>query len=185
MKLWLRLIWALASWRSRGAATVVDLGVRNFRVWPTDIDVFMHMNNGVYFTLLDLARLDLMKRARVWQRLKRQGVHPVVVQETITFRKSLLLWQRFTIETKIAGWDTQAFFIQQRYVVKGEIYAEAMVKLRFLQAPRGVPSPDEVNEMLGGWPGSKPELPTWVAEWNRAVALPKGKEPAPSVWPAN
>jgi acyl-CoA thioesterase FadM len=109
-------------------------------------------------------------------------LNPVVVQETITFRKSLTPWLRFNVETKILGWDDQAFFIGQRFVVKGEIYAEAVVKLRFLQSPKGTPTPAEVNERLGGWPGAEPQLPEWVRQWNTAVALPKGREPAPSDW---
>lgn len=140
------------------------------------------MNNGIYLTLLDLARFDLMKRANTWQRLKRQKVHPVVVQETITFRKSLTPWLKFQVETKILGWDEQAFFVGQRFVVKGEIYAEAVVKLRFLKSPKGTPTPAEINEMAGGWTAPVPQLPDWVVQWNKEAALPKGKEPAPSNW---
>ena len=124
------------------------------------------MNNGVYLTLLDLARFDLMKRANTWQRLKKQKVHPVVVQESITFRKSLTPWLKFQIETKILGWDDQAFF----------------VKLRFLRNPKGTPTPDEINLLAGGWSAPVPQLPDWVVQWNKSAALPKGKEPAPSDW---
>lgn len=151
-------------------------------MWPTDIDIFLHMNNGVYLTLLDLARFDLMMRANTWQRLKRQKVHPVVVQESITFRKSLTPWLKFEVETKILGWDEQAFFVGQRFVVKGEIYAEAVVKLRFLKTPKGTPSPAEINEMAGGWTAPVPQLPDWVIQWNKGAALPKGREPAQSDW---
>jgi acyl-CoA thioesterase FadM len=182
MKLWLRLYWAHLTWRWRNKLTIADVGVRNFIVWPTDIDIFRHMNNGIYLTLLDLARFDLMKRSHAWQTLKKEHVHPVVVQETITFRKSLTPWLRFQVETKIHGWDEQAFFIGQRFVVKGEIYAEAVVKLRFLKSPKGTPTPAEVIEILGGWQGQVPELPSWMAQWNKAAALPKGREPAPSNW---
>lgn len=182
MKLWLRLVWSHLSWRWRSQLQVSSVGVRNFIVWPTDIDIFRHMNNGIYLTLLDLARFDLMKRSRTWQKLKKQKIHPVVVQETITFRKSLTPWLRFQIETKIIGWDEQAFYVGQRFVVKGEIYAEAVVKLRFLQSPKGIPTPSEVNQRLGGWPGDMPKLPDWVTQWNKSVALPKGREAAPSDW---
>ena len=151
-------------------------------VWPTDIDIFLHMNNGIYLTLLDLARFDLMKRSGTWQSLKKQKVHPVVVQETITFRKSLTPWLRFNIETKILGWDEMAFYVGQRFVVKGEIYAEAVVKVRFLISPKGTPTAKETIERMGGWPAPEPKLPDWVIEWNKAAALPKGKEPAPSDW---
>lgn len=140
------------------------------------------MNNGIYLTLLDLARYDLMKRAHAWQDLKKLKVHPVVVMETITFRKSLTPWLKFGIETKILGWDDLAYYIGQRFVVGNEIYAEAIVKLRFLKSPKGTPNPEEVNAMLGGWQGEAPVLPSWIQDWNKAASLPKGKEPAPSNW---
>jgi len=182
VKLWYRLLWAHLSWRWRSKLVPGDVSSRTFRVWPTDIDIFLHMNNGVYLTLLDLARFDLMKRANTWQRLKKQGVHPVVVQESITFRKSLTPWLKFQVETKVLGWDEQAFFVGQRFVVKGEIYAEAVVKLRFLKSPKGTPSPAEINVMAGGWNAPVPQLPDWVVQWSKSASLPKGKEPAPSDW---
>lgn len=182
MKLWFRLLWAHLSWRFRSKLHVGDTSRRNFIVWPTDIDIFLHMNNGIYLTLLDLARFDLMKRSGTWQKLKKQKVHPVVVQETITFRKSLTPWLKFEVQTKILGWDELAFYVGQRFVVEDEIYAEAVVKLRFLKSPKGTPTPTEVNEMAGGWPTAEPALADWIKEWSRAGALPKGREPAPSDW---
>jgi hypothetical protein len=89
---------------------------------------------------------------------------------------------KFQVETKILGWDEQAYFVGQRFVFRGEVYAEAVVKLRFLKSPKGTPTPIEVNEKLGGWPGVEPTLPSWVTDWNSAVALPKGRDAAPSDW---
>ena len=65
MNLWLRLILQLL--KSRFAAALEPLGtsVRRGRVWPTDLDVSLHMNNGRYLTLMDLGRLDLMLRTGV------------------------------------------------------------------------------------------------------------------------
>ena len=84
MKLWLRLVWALLSWRSRGPLELHQVGKRNFRVWPSDLDIFNHMNNGIYLTLLDLARFDTLKRSGSWAKAKRAKLHPVVVGETKT-----------------------------------------------------------------------------------------------------
>jgi len=97
MNLWLRLIWSFFSWRLRGPASVWDVGIRSFRVWPSDLDLFNHMNNGKYGSLMDLARLDLLLRSGTWQRMKKLNWYPVVVAETITFRKSLAPWQKFEV----------------------------------------------------------------------------------------
>jgi len=101
---------------------------------------------------------------------------------SITYRKSLELWKLFQVESKIIGWDDQAFFIEQRFTRNGEIYTKAIVKIRWLQNPRGIVTPQEVLDAAGGWSGKVPTLPKWIAEWNVDSALPKGKEPAPSTW---
>jgi acyl-CoA thioesterase FadM len=140
------------------------------------------MNNGVYLTLMDVARFDMFKRANGWQLMKKAKIHPVVVAENITFRKSLTLGQSFTIESKVIGWSEIAFFIEQRFVVDGEIYARAIVKLRFLKSPKGTPTPNEMFEVLGTWDAPIPKLPKWVSDWDSGSALPKGREAAPSLW---
>ena len=183
MNLWFRLLWALVSWKRRSRLNMHDVGIRSFRVWPTDLDIFNHMNNGKYLSLLDLSRLDLMLRAGVWQALRKRNWYPVVVQQTINFRKSLAPWQVFQIETRWIGNDDQAAYVESRFVVDGEIYAQAVVRLRFLMSPRGIVTPRELMDTLQLRPAMK-ELPQWVLDWATATALPKGKEPAPSVWPA-
>ncbi len=183
MKLWFRLVWVLLSYRFRPSLKFTDVGRRKFRVWPTDIDIFGHMNNGVYLTLMDVARFDLLKRTGAWGMCARAKVHPVVVGETVTFRKELKPWKTFEIETGVLGWNAIAFFIRQRFVVDGQIHAEAVVRLRFLKSPKGIPTPDEVLEIMGGWDAPRPELPEWIHEWEKSVALPKGREDTPSLWP--
>jgi hypothetical protein len=40
-----------------------------------------------------------------------------------------------------------------------------------------------VLEIMGGWDAPRPELPEWIHEWEKSVALPKGREDTPSLWP--
>jgi len=181
MNLWLRLVWALLSWRSRGPLSIWDVGVRSFRVWPTDLDIFKHMNNGKYGSLMDLGRFDLLLRSGAWRRLRKLKWYPVVVAETITFRKSLAPWQKFEVESKVIGWDAEGFLVDQRFTVAGEIYTQTWVRLRFLQNPRGIVTPQQVLAEFGD-PGDARQAPDALHEWVRSTALPKGKAPAPSVW---
>jgi acyl-CoA thioesterase FadM len=182
MNLWLRLLYELLTWRLRTRESWQSVGRRTFRVWPTDLDIYKHMNNGVFLTLLDVSRYDLALRSGTWQAWKKKGWYPVVVAENVTFRKSLTLWQSFDIESKVIGWDDQAFYFEQRFVVADEIYTKAIVRVRFLKRSRGILSPQEVIDAGGGWEGESPQLPKWVKDWAESSALPKGKEPAPSTW---
>ena len=181
MNLWFRLIWQLLSWRSRSKLSIGDVGIRTFRVWPTDLDIYAHMNNGIFFTLMDIGRFDQGVRAGLWKEWKKRNWYPVVVAENITFRKSLMPWQLFDLESKVIGWDEEAFYFEQRFVAKNEIYAKAIVRIRFLKNPRGIVTPAEVIEVTG-WSGERPVLPKWVAEWAKQSMLPRVKEPAPSLW---
>lgn len=148
---------------------------------PTDLDVLGHMNNGVYFSIMDLGRMDLMIRAGVWKTLTQRGFYPVVSKETISFRKSLQPWQRFTVETRIAGYDDKAVFIEQRFVVKGEIFARAFMCGRFLKKAGGTVSMAELADVLGV-DTNEVTLPPWLARWADDVALPPTRAEAPSEW---
>lgn len=169
--------------RSRRASTlhVHDVGRTDFHVLPTDLDVLGHMNNGVYFSIMDLGRMDLMIRAGSWAALKRHGFYPVASNETITFRKSLQPWQRFTLETKIVGYDAKAVFVEQRFVVKGEIYAQAFMRGRFLKKTGGTVSLAELADALGV-DTTQVTLPAWLARWSDDVVLPATRADAPSEW---
>lgn len=182
MKQWFRMIWVVLSYRSRSKLKINEVSVLPLRVLPNDLDIYNHMNNGVYLTLMDLGRFDQGLRTGIWQQWKKKGWYPVVVNATISFRKSLEPWQKYQIETKVIGWDEIAYYIEQRFVRNGEIYAKAIMRGRFLKRSWGIVTPDEVMHDSGGWPGPDPELPKWVADWAKSVALPKGKEPAPSIW---
>ena len=41
---------------------LLDTSEVRLRVWPSDLDFNLHMNNGRYFTVMDLGRIDLMIR---------------------------------------------------------------------------------------------------------------------------
>lgn len=158
-----------------------DVGRLPLRVMPTDLDVANHVNNGVFFSLMDLGRYDLMTRAGAWQRLRAQGMYPVVIAESLAFRKSLLPWQRYELETRIIGYDEKSVWIEQRFVVKGEIYARGYVRGRFLRRRGGVVPIDEVAALVEADASAMP-VPEALRRWGEEIALPSTRQPAPSEW---
>ncbi|RYV50299.1 acyl-CoA thioesterase [Pengzhenrongella frigida] len=145
------------------------------RVLPNDLDLLRHMNNGVYLSLMDLGRVDMMLRTGVHAAVSAQGWYPVVVGESIRFRRSLQLWERFEIETRVLGWDDRVVYLEQVFERRRpsgdvEVVAEAIVAARFLaRTGGGVPAPD-VAESFGADRVS-PELPDEVSTWSRAIRL--------------
>ncbi len=163
-----------------------DVVHTRFRVLPTDQDILRHMNNGVYLSIMDIARFDMLHRNGVWTTFQERGWYPVVVSETISFRKSLQLWQRFTIESRILGFDAKAVYVEQRFVRPDadgnpEIYAQGFVRGRFLKRTGGVVTIGELTEALGVAPADV-TVPEWLLAWSEEVALPGTRAAAPSVW---
>jgi acyl-CoA thioesterase FadM len=74
---------------------------------------------------MDLGGMDLLQHSGGWSRLLGAGFFPVMADETISFRRSLTPWHRFTLETRIVGYDAIAVSLEQRMVVTSEIYARA------------------------------------------------------------
>jgi len=173
------LVWIRSHWGPRNG--VHDIGRMTLRVLPTDLDVNNHVNNGVYFSLMDLGRFDLLHRSGVWGTMMKKRFYPVVASETITFRKSLAPWQRYILESKIVGYDEKSVFMEQRFVVDGELYAQGFIRARFLKRSGGTVSMPELADMLNV-DLSEVTLPSWLAEWADNVAMPSTRADAPSVW---
>lgn len=169
MNLFLRLLLLLLTAPFRPRCEVLGPARKRFIVWPPDLDVLWHVNNGVYLSMLDVARVDLLLRSGAAGRLRRARYYPVVAAQTIRFRRSLKLLDRFEVETRVIGWDEKAFLIEHQFLRKGEIVAEAMVRSRFLKRQGGSVSSAELLELLGKAQPS-PALPAWVEAWNRQNA---------------
>lgn len=173
MNLFLRLLWLAIAGRFRSSVGVLGPCSTPFRVMPTDLDVLRHVNNGTYFSLMDLARVDLLRRAGLAGRIAAQGWYPVVVAETIQFRRSLTLFERFTIDTRVLGWDDKAFLLQQRFIRGDDVIAAALVRARFLARGGGSVSPSEVIA-VGDEVPDPGEMPAHAAEWNAAHSVWRG-----------
>lgn len=180
MHLLLRTLLLLSTSARRSALTIWDSSSLPLRVLPTDIDIAMHVNNGMYFSLMDLGRFDLMVRSGIWKRMRQRGWVHVAAGETIAFRKSLQLWQEYTIETRIIGLDAKAIYFEQRMVSDGEIYARAHIATRMVSKGKPVSREEILREF--GQPPADLVLPEWIHEWRETNALPGSRTPAPHRW---
>ena len=165
MSLLLRLLLVLVTARFRSRCDLLGPVRKRFIVLPPDLDVLLHVNNGVYLSMLDVARVDLLLRSGSIRALRRHGFYPVVAAETIRFRRSLRLFQSFEIETAVIGWDDKAFIIEHRFWRGSELVAEAVIRSRFLRRKGGTVGSHEVLQALGR-PVEAPALPAWIADWN-------------------
>lgn len=177
MKLYFRLIWLILTQSRRSRCSLIGPVETEFRVLPNDLDALFHVNNGVYLTLMDLGRTDLLLRSGAFSRVRKKGWYPVLAAETIRFKRSLNLWQRFTIRTRVVGWDERSIYLEQVFISNGSVVAKAVVDARFLAKKGGGVTPAELLALLEMDPQS-PELEPWVATWidsNRQMTMEQGE----------
>jgi len=120
MNLWFRLLWLLLTARSRGHIDLPrETSVLSFRVWPHDLDISIHMNNGRYLTLMDLGRLDTMVRSGLWRTVLKNRWTPIASAITIRFRRELRPFQKFKLQTQLVCWDKTLVVMEQTFVIDG------------------------------------------------------------------
>ncbi|GGA66862.1 hypothetical protein GCM10011490_16900 [Pseudoclavibacter endophyticus] len=181
MRISLRLVIVLlrAFLRSRRAAA--DVSRIPMRVGPGDLDLNGHMNNGTYLTLQDLGRIDYLVRTGIFERTRARTWNAVVVAQTITYRASLHLGERFLVETRYLGYDDYGVYMEQRFTVDGQLRSTSYVRARFV-GPDGPIGAAELVEVLPEMSRLPDRVPAWVREWAEHVRLPSRRSDAPSVW---
>lgn len=147
---------------------LLDTSVTVMRVLPTDLDIYLHVNNGSYLQMMDVARTNLLADLGALRPLGAEGWFPVVAANTMTYRRSLQPFQRFHILTRVVGWDPRVVYLEQVFQRDEVHLARGFVAARFLsRSGERVPAP-AVAELLGAGPDSPP-LPDDVAAWAKAL----------------
>lgn len=167
MKMLIRLFWLIVTQSRQSRCDILGPVETSLRVYPNDLDIFMHVNNGVYLTYADLGRTDLMLRSDVFNLIRKKGWYPVVAAETITFKKSLKLGQKFTMSTRILGWDERAIYMEQVFSQADTFIAKALIDARFLSRAGGKVSTAALYELVG-MQGESPPLPESLKLWIRS-----------------
>jgi acyl-CoA thioesterase FadM len=135
MNLWLRLLLLLACspFRPR-LADPLGISRLRLRVWLNDLDINGHMNNGRYWTIFDLGRIDLILRTGLSRVARKKGWLPVMRSGAIRFRRELRLFQPFVLETKLLAWTGTRLIIEQRVLTgsdSGVVATRALVLAGF------------------------------------------------------
>ncbi|MCV2396441.1 acyl-CoA thioesterase [Actinotalea sp. M2MS4P-6] len=162
---------ALAYRRPRRAVPgmhLLDASVTRMRVVPTDLDIYLHVNNGAYLQMMDVARTNYLADLGAFGPLGERGWYPVVAASTMTYRRSLTLGERFEITTRVLGWDERVVYIEQLFARGGDHVARGWVAGRFLaRSGERIPAP-EVSRAIDP-DAASPVLPDEVAAWARSV----------------
>ena len=111
----------------------------NLRVLPIDMDLNMHMNNGRYLSLMDIGRTRLIIRTGLHKLVWREKWGVVAGGVNITFLKSLGLFQKYTLRSRMVGHYDDWIYIEQRFESRGKLVACALAKVTFLKGRKRIP----------------------------------------------
>lgn len=157
MNLLIRFALTLLGAARRGKLGLFDTSSVAMRVWPNDLDVQMHMNNGRYLSVMDLGRIDLLVRSGFFQEARRRGWFPLVAATAVEYCRPLKLFERYDLHTRLLGWDERWFFLEQQFTRGGKPVAVGTVMAAIRGRAGAVPTTEAVGS-IGAAPDS-PALP--------------------------
>jgi len=160
-----RTLKMLAHARGEKPIGMLDTSSVDMRVWPNDLDINLHVNNGRYLTLMDLGRLDLLMRSGTLNVLFKRKWAPVLGAATVRFKRSMRLFEKFTLKTRVLGWDEKWVYMEHRIETAEHLAVIAIVKALFREKGRSIPS-RELAEAFGHQ-GDSPPLPDFVEDWKK------------------
>lgn len=169
MNLYLRLIWTLlrAWWIPK--LSITEPFAREFRVWPNDIDVNFHMNNGRYLTVADLMIVEFFARTGFLKALIRNKWKPVLGGTIITFRRQLKLGQKYRLRYCWTGGDAHWNYLSFQFTTLDGTLCAAGYSKGAAVSRDGLVTNDVSFQALGV-AQPKVTLPDAVTAWKESEA---------------
>jgi acyl-CoA thioesterase FadM len=116
MNLYFRLIFMILRSLRSSRISPGEWIEREFRVWPGDIDINGHMNNGRYLTVVDLMLMDYFIRIGFARVMLREKWRPMSGGTVITYRKGLMPGQRYRLRFCLEGADEAWNFMRFEFL---------------------------------------------------------------------
>lgn len=164
----IRLAKEMIKFRKAPRLGALEPHVSTHMCWPWDLDPWIELNNGRTLTLFDLGRLPLAHRTGLIPVLKQQGWGITVAGNSTRYRRRIRAFDRFTMVSRMVGWDDRFVYMDQSMWRRGECCNQVMIRSAITSA-QGIVPPARLAQALGH-SGISPELPGWVAAWIEADA---------------
>jgi acyl-CoA thioesterase FadM len=137
----------------------LDPSVVRFRALPHDCDLNFHLNAGRYLSFMDVSRVELLGRMRLLRSLLRRGWRPIMGGVTVTYRRSVTPFERFSVTSRVMAWDEKWFYIEHLvHKSDGTLSATGIARV-LLRGKSGNVPPRDLLALLGVEGMQSPEIP--------------------------
>ena len=166
---WVRLIRVGLSVIGKPKVDLLATTRVGLRVWPNDLDLNLHVNNGRYLALADIGRIHWFIQTGVLRVARQHKAFPVIGDAIAKFRHDLRAFQTFEIQTRLIGWDRKWGFIEHRFIRMDRVIGVVAIRGVF----KGPDGPIDPEALLAGVAHTvpSPRLPEWANRFNQADEL--------------
>lgn len=161
-----RLAVSLLKYRPDPAFHWSQTHVTPLTCWPSDIDMFLEMNNGRILTLCEFGRFEYSARLGVLKVLRRRGWGLVVAGSSVRYRRRIRPFQRVYLHTRLVGWDARFVYFEQCMWRRGVCLNQCLFRTGVTSAGKLVPT--DIAAPAFGIEEPSPEFPEWVQAWIEA-----------------
>lgn len=169
MNHYIRLFFTLLFAKLKTKVDVFETTEKRFRVMPWDLDLLGHMNNGTYLQVADVARVGWMNQTGILRLIVKNKWGAILGGNIIHYRKSLTLFEKYKVRTKLLGWHDKWVFLEHRFVDhRDRLVCSCLSRaaLRDRKAKKWVSIQELSLDILGRH--QLPELPEKVVRWLEA-----------------
>jgi acyl-CoA thioesterase FadM len=165
----LRLTKELAVHRAAPPLEIGDWHVTRLICWPSDIDLWMELNNGRTLTMMDLGRVVMFKRLGLIGVMREKGWAGSIPGASIRYRRRVRMFDRLELRSRLIGWDDRFTYAEQSFWRGGECASHALFRMA-VSSPSGIVPTAEFCEAMGR-SAESPPLPDWVRAWIEADTM--------------
>ncbi|SFK92054.1 acyl-CoA thioesterase [Shimia haliotis] len=165
----MRMVKEMVKYRNAAPLPLTGTHVSEHRCWPSDIDLWMELNNGRTLTLFDLGRIPLARRIGLIETLRSNRWGMTMAGVSVRYRRRIRTFEKITMRSRAVYWDDKFVYLEQTmWKQNGECANQALYRAA-ITGSNGIVPPDTVMNALPV-KAPRPLAPAWVMNWIEADA---------------
>ena len=145
--------------------------VLQFRVFPFDCDVNLHLTSSRYVAFADLGRIHLLGQIGILRGVLNRRWFPFASGVEITYIRPIMPLQKLNLRTRILTWDEKYWYTEHKFEVGNQLRAIAIVRGVFVKGPDIIPM-NEIAALTDEDPASPP-APNSIQQWIQLLEAKK------------